>query len=293
MSIPPRSIINIILPQNQADFSSLSWFKLNNRQGELTPLKFLLWGYKLTAKYSKFFLPFIYLAIFVSGIWLYQDNQTVNTNVNILIHETQIHTQNIIDKVTGKKKHRPSLAKDNSQKAKKKTTGTYTNPVGRWPSNSATIYIDIKNPVLRSAAVTAIKEWNKSGAFTFHVIKNRQKAKILFTTINDDQDGAAGLTGANTNASSGEFLYVKVELNAAYLLNPVYGYSQRRIINTAEHELGHAIGLHHTNDVSVMQPSGSNYSIQKSDIQNVKLLYSQNNFQPQTSSSQTSSSNDQ
>ena len=49
-----------------------------------------------------------------------------------------------------------------------------------------------------------------------------------------------------------------------------------RIINTAEHELGHAIGLNHRNDVSVMYPQGSFYTIQPIDVQNVKKLYKEN-----------------
>lgn len=241
-------------------------------------------------KNRKFFLPLIYLFIFVSGIALYQNNETVNSGVNVFIHETQIQTQNIINQVTGKKKAKPKLAKDNSQKTTKEQA-TYSKPVGKWPTNSATIYIDIKDPVLRSAAKSAIKAWNNTGAFTFHVIKNQKKANILFTTINDDKDGAAGLTEANINSGNDNFIYVRVELNEAYLLDPLYGYSQRRIINTAEHELGHAIGLHHTNDVSVMQPSGSNYPIQSTDVHNVKLLYSKKNPDNHSMSGQSNVTN--
>ena len=44
-------------------------------------------------------------------------------------------------------------------------------------------------------------------------------------------------------------------------------------MNTAEHELGHAIGLDHTEEESVMQAAGSFYSIQARDIEAVRQLY--------------------
>ncbi|AZZ67611.1 hypothetical protein EFP49_06685 [Lactobacillus johnsonii] len=38
-------------------------------------------------------------------------------------------------------------------------------------------------------------------------------------------------------------------------------------------ELGHAIGLQHTNTASVMYPAGSYYSIQEQDINAARDLY--------------------
>ncbi len=71
-------------------------------------------------KYSKLFLPLIYSLIFITAIWSYQNIETVNSNTNIFIHEVQIHTQNIINQVTGKKKQKPKLTKDNSQRTEKR-----------------------------------------------------------------------------------------------------------------------------------------------------------------------------
>ena len=62
-------------------------------------------------KYSKLFLPLIYSLIFITAIWSYQNIETVNSNTNIFIHEVQIHTQNIINQVTGKKKQKTEINK--------------------------------------------------------------------------------------------------------------------------------------------------------------------------------------
>ena len=56
--------------------------------------------------------------------------------------------------------------------------------------------------------------------------------------------------------------------------NPYYGYTNDRIVNTAEHELGHVIGLdHNDSEISVMQSAGSYYGIQQTDIDKVQALY--------------------
>ena len=67
---------------------------------------------------------------------------------------------------------------------------------------------------------------------------------------------------------------MEVKLNRYFLLNPDFGYTHKRIVNTAEHELGHAIGLDHDDSkVSVMQSAGSYYGIQQTDIDRVHALY--------------------
>lgn len=105
-------------------------------------------------------------------------------------------------------------------------------------------------------------------------MKNRQQADIVATTSNNQNNQAAGLTEMSVSTMSGYFTGGHIYLNKAYLLNPVYNYSHERIVNTAEHELGHAIGLSHNNAQSVMQPSGSFFSIQNTDVQAVNNLYS-------------------
>lgn len=144
---------------------------------------------------------------------------------------------------------------------------------GRWTSPTATIYIDMGDGTLHQAMQTAINAWNRTGAFHFKEVKNEAKADIIASVSDNSSDQAAGLANMETSTASGYFVRGHVYLNKAYLLNPAYGYSNERIVNTAEHELGHAIGLEHNQGQSVMQPSGSFYSIQTADIQAVKDIY--------------------
>ena len=140
----------------------------------------------------------------------------------------------------------------------------------------ATVYVNTNNAQLDAATNTAIQNWNQTGAFTFKPVNNQSKADIVVTTMNRSDSNAAGLTKTSSNSLTRRFMHATVYLNTYYLTDPSYGYSQERIVNTAEHELGHAIGLDHNNAVSVMQPAGSFYTIQPDDVQAVQKLYANN-----------------
>lgn len=142
-----------------------------------------------------------------------------------------------------------------------------------FDSNTATVYIDLSDPTLKQAALDGINVWNNTGAFNFKITNDRNNAKIIIKSMNDGETNAAGLTDTQYNSLTGHLLKATVRLNSYYLLNPSYGYNNGRIVNTVEHELGHAIGLGHKDSISVMYPQGSFYTIQPSDVQDVKKLY--------------------
>lgn len=231
-----------------------------------------------------FFLPLVYLLLFGGIIWFYQNNSQFQQTADIGIHQVEVLTYNGLNRLTNKKVNSTTQQTDSPHSQADQSTG-------RWKQPTATIYVDLNNGVLRNATESAISQWNQTGAFTFRQVTDKQKADITVTTINEKSDNAAGLTNTSMNSLTGYYTHATVQLNAGYLLDPDYGYSQQRIINTAEHELGHAIGLQHNSGASVMQPAGSFYTIQPVDVQNVKKLYANapqgDNNQQQSNSSST------
>ena len=144
----------------------------------------------------------------------------------------------------------------------------------KWSKAQATIYIDPQmDATFQKAYREAIANWNQTGAFNFELVTEADQADIFATEMNDGSTAVAGEAESQTNLLTKQFISVTVRLNHYYLSNPNYGYSYDRIMHTAEHELGHAIGLEHTNEVSVMQPAGSYYGIQAQDVKEVQELY--------------------
>lgn len=193
----------------------------------------------------------------------------VRTHVELLLDRNSGQNQ----PTTGNLTNDYDKGENNSSNGNQQRTTVPT--TGRWATNRARVYVDTGSKTLDNATRQAMNAWNQTGVFTFRPVQNRSQAEIVVTAMNDRATNAAGLTESSTNPLNRQFAHADVYLNSYYLTNPMYGYSQQRIINTAEHELGHAIGLDHTHITSVMQPAGSFYSIQPVDIQTVRELYNE------------------
>ncbi|MGM9906543.1 matrixin family metalloprotease [Lactobacillus sp.] len=158
------------------------------------------------------------------------------------------------------------IVTESNKKVTKNTTGY------RWPKATAKVYIGVKQADLYNATVNAMAAWNQTGAFTFKQTKNKKNAQIV-VVANSKSNGAAGLTTYKYLSHTNRLYSAQVALNTYYLENDYYNYTQARIVNTVEHELGHAIGLDHRTGVTVMYPTGSIYTIQPKDVKLVKKIY--------------------
>lgn len=202
------------------------------------------------------------LFILLAGLNIYAQNSDSQLAKSITLTENEIVSY---------------LANDNSNaNTNNLSTDDYSYYTGmKWPSDTATIYIASTNQTLRSAYEDAIANWNNTGVFTFTMADDESSADIVASDASDSNSSAAGLTETERNALTNQITHATITLNSYYLIeNPYYGYTNDRIVNTAEHELGHVIGLdHNDSEISVMQSAGSYYGIQQTDIDKVQALY--------------------
>ncbi|KRM95122.1 hypothetical protein FC19_GL002216 [Liquorilactobacillus aquaticus DSM 21051] len=171
---------------------------------------------------------------------------------------------------------------DDSQSSSSSTSSSTTSDSSStngavWPKKTASVYFDIPEDVssnYRYVWEQALNNWNKFKVFNLVTTNNKNQADIILTTENESNTAQAGVT--ETRLLINPLTNKKVMTHAVAKLNLYYlnYYSTERKINTAEHELGHAMGLDHVTDhTSVMEPQGSDYGIQQSDVERLKQLY--------------------
>lgn len=222
--------------------------------------------------FFRFIRNIFLLALLAFGVWTYKNNPNFQIATNDSLATLSYRINQLL--TTGTATAPKNVVNPNTKTDTDKTENDNSSETRVWSGPEANVYVDIKNNLqLRSAAIDAMNAWNRTGAFTFHQTNDKSRAQIVISTVDDSDTNAAGETATTYSPSTGHLLKADVHLNRYYLQNEWYGYSNNRIVNTAEHELGHAIGLNHTNSVSVMYPKGSIYTIQPQDIRNVRKIY--------------------
>lgn len=148
-----------------------------------------------------------------------------------------------------------------------------------------TVYIDLnKDDPLYQTAQEAINDWNATGAITFSLVNNKNQANIVIKTTNQPDQSWGGQDVYFDEDAKTKKGILSERYHSTINYNTAHNeHGGEKIV--LEHELGHAIGLDHNHEQSIMNvDEGSNgdavmfsfNTVQPADIANVKRMFDEN-----------------
>ena len=162
----------------------------------------------------------------------------------------------------------------------------------RWKFSTVKVYIDPNiTQDLQEGYLNAIDNWNKNlKNVQFKMVEKEKNSNVFLsaTTYKGYKTGKEyrkkdsnwiGITDFNTdlgNFFTKTYVYYNLDLYKSNLIN-----HQDLIIQIAEHELGHVLGLEHDNNFehrSVMATGGVSNRLSESDFEKVDILYGDNPY---------------
>ena len=223
----------------------------------------------------------MYLTIFGCLIWTASD---LNDSYHLQLNNRAPKTATIITKKAQSIPKEITPPNNTSSSQNQTTLPNTVDPTSgyKWSKSTIQCVINTTNPKLILAYKDAINAWNQTGAFHFQLTTN---PKAPITLGEQDLSSTKSDNGIETSQELGvtnvsyypeQHLLAKADVkldNDPMLLN-----NNRQYISwVAEHELGHAIGLAHTdqNANSVMVPVNPTHGITNNDIITVKQLYNE------------------
>lgn len=165
-------------------------------------------------------------------------------------------------------------------------TSLYANRGVYWPSTQYELTYQVRSETLvrgaenmRYIVANALRQWERYSPFSFQEVAEGYQSNLVFAFAQGDHgdghpfDGPGGILGHSFYPTDGRSHYDAME---NWSDNP--GQYQMDLYSVVLHEIGHLLGLAHTQDQSAVMyptiaPGTLKRELQEDDVEGIQALY--------------------